>query len=1066
MMRLVFLVCAEEQGLLLLGDPLYDQNYAISTLIAQLEEAAEEQGEEALERRLDAWARLLSTFRAVYGGVERERMKLPAYGGRLFDPDRFPFLEGRAAQTKWRETPANPLPVNNRTVLHLLRSLQYLEMQGEARRLSFRALDIEQIGHVYEGLLDHTAKRAATPVLGLIGPKGDEPENALAELECMREKGDAELIAFLHEQTDKSENTLRRLLDVELDAEQIDRMRSACSNDDALFKRVRPFAAFVRKDSFDRPVVIAQGSVYVTAGTDRRSSGAHYTPRSLTEPIVQYTLEPLVYVGPAEGKPKGEWRLRSPRDLLELKICDMACGSGAFLVQACRYLSERLVEAWEEIEAEQPGAPRITPEGAVATGALDESLIPQETDERMSYAKRIVAQRCLYGVDKNPLAVEMAKLSLWLLTLANDKPFSFLDHSIRSGDSLVGINDLNQLRYFNLTLDGVKQTRFSRSVTTLLENVIALRRKIETIPANTVADVEVKEALLREVEEKTARLQYAADLLISVRFQDVSAKALEDLHCAMAMKANYYIENGTLAEFKEAVRQILHSQPTFHWPLEFPEVFIGREGFDAFVGNPPFMGGRKISGNLGKLYRKYLDEVFLGTRHGNADLIASFLLRAKSLVNESGGLGLLATSAIAEGDTREASLDQIITSRAVIHRASTGLPWNGSANVIYVLVWIREQWKGELILNGTTVSSISSYLKPGILSNSDPFRLKQNELLSYQGVIPLGKGFVIEKERAERLFSIDSKYNHVVFPYITGQDLNAHAERQSHKYIINFFDWPLHRADDPLYKCMNVASDFPECLAILENSVKPERTTKSKEVAAWPWWQYWRSRPEMYAAIANLTHFLAIATQATKYVAFERLTKTFVFSHAIAIIASDDDGIFACVSSSIHDAWARNFASYNLELLRYSPSDLFETFPLPVNLLPARDIGRKYYMARRLIMVSKTTGLTGLYNRFHNPEESSLDIGRLRELRREMDEAVARAYGWAELRLDHDFHETKQGIRFTISEAARREVLDRLLRLNHQRYAEEVAKGLREKGAKKKAATKKSAKGFTTPISS
>ena len=103
--------------------------------------------------------RLLSTFRAVYGGVQHERMKLPAYSGNLFNPDRFMFLEGRKPGTSWRNTPANPLPVNNRTVLHLLEALQFLQVkvQGggptERRRLSFRALDIEQIGHVYEGLI-------------------------------------------------------------------------------------------------------------------------------------------------------------------------------------------------------------------------------------------------------------------------------------------------------------------------------------------------------------------------------------------------------------------------------------------------------------------------------------------------------------------------------------------------------------------------------------------------------------------------------------------------------------------------------------------------------------------------------------------------------------------------------------------------------------------------------------------------------------------------------------------------------------------------------------------------
>ena len=189
MMRLVILFCAEERGLLLLGDPLFDQHYAVSTLRAQLRETADQHGEEVLERRHDAWCRLLSTFRAVYGGVEHERMTLPAYGGNLFDPDRFPFLEGRKPKTTWREVPCDPLPVNNRTVLHLLEALQTLQVKvpgggpAESRRLSFRALDIEQIGHVYEGLLDHTAKRATEPILGLVGAKNQETEIALAELE-------------------------------------------------------------------------------------------------------------------------------------------------------------------------------------------------------------------------------------------------------------------------------------------------------------------------------------------------------------------------------------------------------------------------------------------------------------------------------------------------------------------------------------------------------------------------------------------------------------------------------------------------------------------------------------------------------------------------------------------------------------------------------------------------------------------------------------------------------------------------------------------------------------------
>src|SRR5262245_41818235 len=283
MMRLVFLFSAEERGLLLLGDPLYDQHYAVSTLRDQLREDADQHGEEVVERRLDAWVRLLATFRAVHGGASHHRLTIPAYGGHLFDPDSFPFLEGRPKRVddhgkqvnNWREETANPLPVNNRTVLHLLEALQLLQVKvpgggpAEARRLSFRALDIEQIGHVYEGLLDHTARRAREPVLGLAGTKDKEPEVALAELERLRAKDEKGLLKYLKEATGRSEPALRKALAITVEGQDASRFRAACRNDAALGGRVQPFAGLVRLDTFGYPVVIPAGSVYVTEGTDR-----------------------------------------------------------------------------------------------------------------------------------------------------------------------------------------------------------------------------------------------------------------------------------------------------------------------------------------------------------------------------------------------------------------------------------------------------------------------------------------------------------------------------------------------------------------------------------------------------------------------------------------------------------------------------------------------------------------------------------------------------------------------------------------------------------------------------
>jgi len=131
--------------------------------------------------------------------------------------------------------------------------------------------------------------------------------------------------------------------------------------------------------------------------------------------------------------------------------------------------------------------------------------------------------------------------------------------------------------------------------------------------------------------------------------------------------------------------------------------------------------------------------------------------------------------------------------------------------------------------------------------------------------------------------------------------------------------------------------------------------------------------------------------------------------------------------------------------LNYSPTDVYETFPFPLNLAGLDDIGKRYYEHRQSIMQTRQEGLTKTYNRFHDSNETTADIQQLRALHVEMDEAVAAAYGWQDLKLQHGFHDTKQGLRYTISEAARREVLDRLLRLNHERYAEEVRQGLHDK---------------------
>jgi hypothetical protein len=1096
MMRLVFLFCAEERGLIpSVGTEFYQANYAVATLREELRRYADRHGEEILERRSDAWCRLLATFRAVYAGVDHDVLFLPAYGGSLFDPDRFPFLEGRRAGSDWQVDFGEPLAVNNRVVLHLLEALQLLQIRVpgggvETRRMSFRALDIEQIGHVYEGLLDHTAVRSQTPVLGLKGTKYEEPEIELAMLEEWVGKPEKDCLKWLKEQTGRSESALKKDLAVKLDGKALPelflaRLMTVCENDRDLYDRILPFVGLLRVDTLGCPVVIGSGMAYVTTGTDRRSTGTHYTPRSLTEEIVQYTLEPLVYVGPGEGWPREEWRLRSAVELLRLKVCDIAMGSGAFLVQVCRYLAERLVEAWgtEKVEGKDL---RVLPDGSLAIGDIGEELLPVEAAERLLVARRLVADRCLYGVDKNPLAVEMAKLSLWLITLAKGRPFTFVDHALKCGDSLLGLTRAEQIEFLHLNPDNeaVQLEAASGTWRPILQDAIAKRKKLEGFSVNGIGDLQEKERLFGEAEVAIERLRFVGDYLISRALADAGKTAdltAEEL-MVVSDRIKQELQRGALEEESLEIKALRSStermmnlgnpagnapRKPFHWLLEFPEVFLEGEGFAAIVGNPPFQGGLKLFTSLGGDYRDFLVEgLAKGIRgnRGTADLCAYFFLRSSSLLQKEGVFGLIATNTISQGDTREVGLDQLVISGYTIPRAVPNRSWPGAAALEVAHVWLfMGMWKGDCFIDSLVTEGITPFLSaPGKVLGK-PYALIANRSKSFQGSNVVGMGFVLDQEEAETLIQKNPKNRDVLFPYLNGQDLNSSPNQSPSRWVINFFDWSLDSEhDDPKNpKGAPYANDYPDCIKIVEERVKPQRIelppiNHFNKGAAKYWWRYGGPRIELYRAIEGRDRVL-VAARVSKLLMFCFVLSEQVYSEQLVIIALQGYSALTIVQSSIFVFWAWEYCSTMRDAgIRFSPTDGFETFPFPKNLTALEPIGETYYTHRQSIMQTHQQGLTKTYNRFHNPDETAPDITHLRQLHIQMDQAVAAAYGWADLPLDHGFHPTKQGIRFTISEPARREVLDRLLQLNHERYAEEVAQGLHDK--KKKGKGKQAAK--------
>ena len=630
MMRLVFLLAAEERGLLLLGEPRYDSFYAVSTLRTQLRV----ENEEILERRRSAWSRLLAVFRGVFGGIEHPTLHLPAMGGSLFDPDRFPFLEGRLKGSSWKTDLATPLPIDDRTVLLLLDAIQTLE----GRTLSYRALDVEQIGHVYEGLLEWTVTRVQDVTLELDGgAQAKDPAVTIGRLESARLNGEDAVVDVFVEKTQRSESAIRRALARDVEASLSARLLTACRGDVLLRDRLAPYVWLLRTDPWGYPLVHSKGAFVVVRGVDRRDTGTHYTPKSLTEKIVQEVMTPIVYDGPLSGEPRESWTLKSPEQLLDLKVCDPAMGSGAFLVQVCRFIGARLVEAW--CIAESAGY-IVDIDGRVREAGAVVELISNSPEARAEQARRLVVERCLYGVDLNPLAVELAKLSLWLVTLSRGRPFGYLGHNLRCGDSLLGMNQLEQLTELSIEPSSQSQGRlFGNNVRQAVESALAIRLQLREIRILDIYDVETMATLDGDARNQLETCKLLADALFGVVLATDDSGQIEMRLAGLSIEAERVIQGDPAAAramYDRARHDLSNSDEVshcpFHWPLEFPEVFSGkRHGFDAVVSNPPW--GANFSHQLQMHWKSVHNDKFGRL----VDSFHLFVLRAGQLLARKGG---------------------------------------------------------------------------------------------------------------------------------------------------------------------------------------------------------------------------------------------------------------------------------------------------------------------------------------------------------------------------------------------------------------------------------------------
>jgi hypothetical protein len=1027
LMRLVFLLYAEDQGLMPDSD-VYTGHYSVHGLFQRLRSDAE-QFPDTMEHRYGAWAQLLALFRLVYQGSRHKLLQMPAREGHLFDPDRYPFLEGRTSETQY--DPAKPLRlplVPDGTVFRVLEQLLVLE--GE--RLSYRTLDVEQIGSVYETMIGFHLQRAAGVSIALKPGKTHGAPVPVNLEELLQVAGD------------KRKASIKEQTDYELTTKMAAAVKSAESIDDLLVA----LESRIARGATPQPV--STGTMLLVPSDERRRSGSHYTPRSLTEPIVRTTLEPILrQLGEQAGggepstNPDAPVPTPTPNAILDLKICDPAMGSGAFLVEACRQLAEALVDSW------------------AAHGY--KPYIPPDEDELL-HARRLVAQRCLYGVDRNPMAVDLAKLSLWLATLAKDHPFTFVDHTLRCGDSLVG---LTRKQIVGFDLKPSAQLGFvEKEVRDRMNNVGNQRKMILDAGDNMLPGMKL--AKLKLCDEQLALVRLAGDAIVAAFFAESKPKPREEFQTKLFESLEQWIQRNDFKARQELSIEIkklnsIHKVNPFHWEIEFSEVFTREKGgFDSFVGNPPFLSSTIAWSTLGPNYRDWLREMHIGTSERAVDLVAHFYRRAFNLLGYGGTLGLLATNTVCQGDTRVAGLQWICLHGGSIFAARKRVKWPGVAAVVVSVVHMVKNVKlSSAILNGHSVNAINSYLFAAS-SESQPVSLRANDGLSFHGSKIYGEGFTFDDsslkgiassiETMHRLVEHDPRNKERIFPYIGGEELNSDPRQSNRRWVISFGKMTEEEA-----------RMWPDLLKIVEEKVRPQRSKMGgyslAEKRANYWWQFETYSLSLHQAIADLSQCLALS-RVSSYLCLAFQPTDRVFADSLVIFPFENYSPFAVLQSRVHEIWAQFQGSSMKDDLRYSPTDCFHNFPFPErwqNHTELEQLGQQYYEKRAAYLIDHEIGLTGFYGRFNDELYDDSVLESLRSTHFALDCAVLAAYGWNDLvarcncyyLLDYDEQEDsddspsrrKRPWRLRWNNDFRDEVLGRLLELNEQRAAEERRSG-------------------------
>ena len=501
-------------------------------------------------------------------------------------------------------------------------------------------------------------------------------------------------------------------------------------------------------------------------GDERATTGSHYTPDDLVQPLIRHSLDHLIAERLKTDDPEAA--------LLDLRVADIACGSGHILLAAARRIATELAVVRTGEEQPSPSAYRT--------------------------ALRDAIRHCIYGVDLNPLAVELCKVALWLEAHIPGQPLNFLDHHIKCGNAIVGFARREELgqgvpteafktlpgddkevasAYRKKNKEDLQHQKqgsldFTPELRGHLDAVLEEWQSLSDLPEKTPAHIDAKKERFSDFAqgEHAGLLRSIADIPVA-QFYIPKVPGNEARLVTDSEFRGYWrgqrVPQGLGAE---AARSLSDQRRFFHWFLEFPEIFK-RGGFDCILGNPPYLGGKKISGHFGDATLSLLKYHYVGSNAG-VDLVSYFVRRTCSLLQATGFVGLITTKKIAQGDTKVACLDYLTDHGVVINHAVKSIRWPGKASVTVSLIGLTKRRSGSsCVLNDREVDYISTYLDDS-RDGVPPVPLAENAGRSFQGVVPLGKGFYLTPADADDLVRREPRSADVIKTLVVGSDLNNH----------------------------------------------------------------------------------------------------------------------------------------------------------------------------------------------------------------------------------------------------------------------------------------------------